>query len=57
MIYGNASRNIMKGNLSIQSFEVLLSSYIMKRVIVKKMRGRENYILNQVMVSAILKLA
>ncbi len=53
MIYGNASRNITKESLVIQSLVALSSLYTTKHATIVTTHGRENYILNQAWVSAI----
>ena len=56
MTYGSASRNMVMENRNIQKVDDLISLYIMKRVLIKLMRGRENYFLNQAKASVILNL-
>lgn len=47
MTYGNVLENITVENLRIQNNITHIHSYIMKHVLQKMMRGRENLILNQ----------
>lgn len=56
MIYGNASKNIMKVGQYTLKGKVLINLFIMKHVLIKVMQGRGNYISNQVRVNAILNL-
>jgi len=56
MTYGNASKNTMTVSQLIQKGEVHMNLFIMRRALTKMTPGRENYILNQEEVSAILSL-